>query len=106
MTALRLAEHVEHTTDVDGMLDNMTPGQFAEWCAKDLVEPIGHDTQMLSLIAFMLANYMGVEDMKPEHYMPWVKYVPINKVDNSQARNVIAAILGQPKHGKSGNVGS
>ncbi len=27
-----LAKEVEHTTDVDGMLDRMTPRLFAEWC--------------------------------------------------------------------------
>lgn len=101
MTALRLAEHVEHTTDVDGMLDNMTPDQFTEWCVKDSIEPIGHSTQMLSLIAFMLASYMGNDDgeVKPEHYMPWVKYVSVNQVDNKKARNIVAAMLGQPNNG-------
>ena len=41
MTAMRLAAHVEHTTDVDGMLDTMTPQQFAEWQAFDQLEPLG-----------------------------------------------------------------
>ena len=73
MTAMRLAEHVEHTTDVNRMLEQMSPQQFAEWCAKDRVEPIGHagTHEILSQIAAMVAQFMGAEDVKPGTFKHW-----------------------------------
>jgi len=68
---------VEHTVDVDGMLDRMSPELFDEWCAKDEVEPIGYSSRMLGLIAFQLAAYMAGEkakDVDGEDFMPWTKY--------------------------------
>ena len=54
MTAMRLAEHVAGTVDVDGMLESMTPEQFDEWCAKDAVEPIGYASHTLGMIVHLL----------------------------------------------------
>lgn len=73
MTALRLAEHVAHTTDVDAMLDLMTPESFEEWCLKDQVEPIGNSGtwSILALIGVTVAQAAGAKNMKVEHFMPW-----------------------------------
>jgi len=38
---MKLARTVAHTTDVDGMLDSMTPQQFSEWLAMYTIEPWG-----------------------------------------------------------------
>lgn len=55
------------------MLDQMSPEQFHEWCAKDLVEPIGHagTHEILSQIAYMLASYLGAKDVTPWTYKYW-----------------------------------
>jgi len=72
MTALRLAEHVAHTTDVDGMLDNMTPQQFMEWQAKDRVEPIGGRgaADILAMLAAVVANAVGVKSTSGDKLTP------------------------------------
>lgn len=71
---MRLAEYVEHTTDVDGMLDGMSTKQFDEWCAKDAVEPIGLESvrAILAQMAMIVANFAGVK-MAAADFMPWVK---------------------------------
>lgn len=53
-----------HTVHVDEMLDGMTPDQFEEWRAKDLVEPIGHagTHEILSMIGALIASYLGSKD--------------------------------------------
>lgn len=75
MTAMRLAEHVAGTVDVDTMLENMTPKQFAEWCAKDRVEPIGTDgtNEILSQIAALIARAFGAEDVDQYTFKWWQK---------------------------------
>lgn len=67
-----------HTTDVDEMLESMTPAQFAEWCAKDLVEPIGNRgaTDILAMLAAMVANAVGAKSagggkLRPEDFAYW-----------------------------------
>jgi len=73
---MRLAEHVAHTVDVDGMLSQMTPEQFAEWIAKDRVEPIGHEPtrQTLALLGTVVAKLGGCqEDPELRWFMPWLK---------------------------------
>ena len=71
---MRLAEYVEHTTDVDGMLDGMSTKQFDEWCAKDAVEPIGLESvrAILAQMAMIVANFAGVK-MASADFMPWDK---------------------------------
>ncbi len=89
---------MEGTTDVDGMLDRMTPAQFDEWCAKDEVEPIGYSSRMLGLIGYMLATYMAgdkADDVKVDDYMPWEKYAPLPKPQNQQAAAIINSVLGR-----------
>lgn len=73
MTALRLAEHVAKTVDVDCMLESMTPGQFEEWRAKDLLEPIGHSGthEILSMIGALIANYLGSKDQNDSPIDQW-----------------------------------
>jgi len=78
MTALRLAEHVAHTVDVDGMLESMTPEMFYEWCLKDRVEPIGTEAtrHILALVGVTIArSFGGGKDVTVENYMPWLKQV-------------------------------
>jgi hypothetical protein len=78
MAAMRLAAYVEHTTDVDGMLDTMTPQQFAEWQAFDSLEPLGdrgtHD--ILAMIGCLISGYMQAtdergDDIGPYHFTHW-----------------------------------
>lgn len=72
--AMRLAEHVEHTVDVDGMLDRMTTQQFTEWCAKDAVEPIGEEKTrvILGMIGMIVARFAGA-NLTERDFTPWVK---------------------------------
>jgi hypothetical protein len=70
-----MAEHIAKTTDVDRMLSEMSHEQFDEWCAKDMVEPIGSMQtvcDILSKIGGIISAFMGHE-MKEEHFMPWKK---------------------------------
>jgi len=71
---MRLAEYVEHTVDVDGMLERMTSQQFNEWCAKDAVEPIGEEKTriILGMIGMILAKFAGA-NLTKEDFTPWVK---------------------------------
>lgn len=75
MTALRLAEHVAQTANVDKMLSEMSHEQFNEWCAKDMIEPIGSNPvvcQVLTKIGKIIAAFMG-QEMEDSHFMPWAK---------------------------------
>jgi hypothetical protein len=69
-----VAEHIAKTVDVDKMLSEMSHEQFDEWCAKDMIEPIGSMQpvcEILAKIGKMIAAFMGHE-MKDEHFMPWI----------------------------------
>jgi len=94
MTAMRLAEHVAHTVDVDGMLESMSPEQFDEWCAKDAVEPIGYASQTLGMIVYLIHSYMSGKPDDPESFMPWIKYAPKPVHDNAKARQLLKQIAG------------
>ena len=55
------------------MLDSMTHAQFDEWCAKDLVEPIGTPrklTEAVARLGVMIAAINGHE-VQESHFMPW-----------------------------------
>jgi len=96
MIALRLAEHVAHTVDVDGMLDGMTPEQFDEWCLKDRIEPIGYTTHMTALIAWLLHTYLAGGEGEPlQKFLPWLEYAPAQKPQNRQAIRILDAIAGR-----------
>lgn len=95
---MRLAEHVEHTTDVAGMLDRMTAEQWREWCIKDQVEPIGYATQMAAMTNFLLSSYLAPDDTNAETFLPWLKgQTP--KQGNREAKNMLSAMLGKPSQG-------
>jgi hypothetical protein len=98
---MRLAEHVAKTTDVDGMLDSMTPAQLDEWTAKDLIEPVGYQSQMLGFLAYMVFAWVGgsESEAKPSDFMPWLKYKKTNDINNAAAMQMIASVLGRPQHG-------
>ena len=96
MTALRLAEHVAGTTDVDGMLDSMTPEQFQEWCIKDQIEPIGYQSQALGLIAWLIHSYLASDsDATPETFMPWLSHVPKAGHHNAAAQQLLKHVAGR-----------
>ena len=101
MTALRLAEHVAHTVDVDGMLDGMTHEQFNEWCLKDRVEPIGEEAtrHILALIGVTIArSFGGAKDVTVENFMPWLAQ---RKAQHShkQMQAIMSAVPGAVTHG-------
>lgn len=56
------------------MLSRMTHEQFAEWCAKDIIEPIGqsgtHD--ILAKIGVLIAAFMGNKDITIQTFKHWM----------------------------------
>ncbi len=74
------------------MLDQMSPDQFYEWCAKDLIEPIGHagTHEILSQIAYMLASYLGAKNVTPWTYKFW--QTPPQDVDTADAEVAAMAL--------------
>ena len=85
-----------HTVDVDGMLDSMTHDQFDEWCAKDIVEPIGHGGthDILARIGVMLAAFMGSKNVDETLFKPWEKEAsePVAKSDSIPQMMSLAAV--------------
>ena len=56
------------------MLSTMTHAQFDEWCAKDMIEPIGTSEpicRILTKIGRMIAAFMG-QEIKEKDFMPWI----------------------------------
>lgn len=95
MTALRLAEHVAKTTDINGMLDSMSPQQFDEWCAKDLIEPIGGSRTielLLAKVCQMVAGALGVE-LTISDLMPWCQPARERALSPRQSAAAITAAL-------------
>ena len=79
------------------MLDRMSPEVFAEWCAKDEVEPIGYSSRALGLISFQLATYMAGEkanEVDAELYMPWMKHEPREQPNTQDAARFVQSIFG------------
>jgi len=57
------------------MLEEMTHQQFNEWCAKDLVEPIGTDLGVAHVVAklgVLIAGIMG-QKIEETDFLPWLK---------------------------------
>jgi hypothetical protein len=77
------------------MLDAMPIDQFNEWCAKDRIEPIGHGTRMLGLLAYMLASYLSPEKVDSKAFLPWLTEKP--QIDNMAAKTLLSGLLGKPK---------
>lgn len=79
------------TVDVDGMLRSMTPTQFAEWCAKDQIEPIGHSGhhQILARIGVLIAAGLKA-DLDEHHFLPWIKVEePVQVLNPEQSAQVL-----------------
>jgi hypothetical protein len=76
------------------MLDRMTHAQFDEWCAKDLIEPIGTSgtNEILTRLAMMIAGYLGQEDVKPSAFAWWMKSKKDKPVDDDVAIAALEAI--------------
>lgn len=57
------------------MLDSMTHEQFAEWCAKDTIEPIGTSgtNDILARIGVLIAMYMGNKEADETLFKHWMK---------------------------------
>ena len=56
------------------MLSKMSHREFDEWCAKDMIEPIGTSEpvcRILTKIGRMIAAFMG-QEMKDRDFMPWI----------------------------------
>lgn len=80
------------------MLDSMTQSQFDEWCAKDMIEPIGTPHGLAGVItrlAMMTASINGNETTERD-FMPWL---PINRLQDigeltreESARAITAAL--------------
>ena len=70
-----MAEHFAKTIDVDGMLSGMSHEQFDEWCAKDIVEPIGTagTNEILMRFAMVVAISAGHKDVKMDDFATWLK---------------------------------
>lgn len=100
---MRLAEHVAHTVHVDEMLDDMTVDEFDEWCAKDLIEPIGFHVQVLGMLTYLVQNFMGGDSEAARNaFTPWVKYAPPPPPDNERARRELDKVAGRPPDAYSG----
>ena len=74
---MRLARYVVGTLDVDGMLDQISPDQFEEWCVYDELEPLSHQTDMLSGLAWDVSRWLyaqsdGSSTPELRQYMPWL----------------------------------
>lgn len=82
-----------NTTDIDGMLEQMTPEQFEEWCEIDSVEPIGQP-KMLALIAYQLTCALSDEKPDPHEFMPWLQYQPEPADEYKTARQILSQIGG------------
>lgn len=72
LAAYRLAE-VMGWLDVDAMLDQMTPQQWTEWQAKDIIEPIGHrgTHEVLAILGAIVAGLGGAKGITPQTLLHW-----------------------------------
>jgi len=81
--------------DVDQMLDEMTPQQFTEWQAKDLIEPIGHrgTHEILSLFASMVGAALGNKNLTPQSFMWWRQAEKQRQPDAEKSMEAAAMLL-------------
>jgi len=108
---MRLAEHVEGTVHYQQLLETMTPDEFDEWIAKDRIEPIGHATRCLGVIARALVVQLGAEDEAAKAvYTPWMDFEERERETtggNAAGKALLTSVFGKPKrHGHSGRSGS
>ena len=85
--------------DVDAMLDHMTPQQWAEWQAKDSVEPIGHrgTHEVGAILGAMLAGAWGSPEVTPATFMHW-RQQP-EKVASHEAAAMALQMIGAKRNG-------
>ena len=85
--------------DVDAMLDHMTPQQWAEWQAKDSVEPIGHrgTHEVVAILGAMLAGAWGSPEVTPATFMHW-RQQP-EKVASHEAAAMALQMIGARRNG-------
>lgn len=86
--------------DVDAMLDHMTPQQWAEWQAKDSVEPIGHrgTHEVLAILGAIVAGLGGAKDITPESLLHW-RQVPEVKPVNHEVAAMALQMIGAKRNG-------
>lgn len=96
---MRLAEATGHV-DVDLMLSQITPRQFAEWCAKDELEPIGMNgvCHILAKIGELIAAFVG-SPARQRDFMPWLPEPREQSLSPSQSREAVLARLKQAAGG-------
>lgn len=72
----------------------MTHTQFDEWCAKDLIEPIGSrgTNEILTRLAMMIAGFLGQENVSPTAFAWWIESKTDKPVDDNVAIAALEAI--------------
>lgn len=72
----------------------MTHAQFDEWCAKDLIEPIGSSgtNEILTRLAMMIAGFLGQEDVSPAAFAWWIESKKDKPVEDDVAIAALEAI--------------
>ena len=75
------------------MLSKMSHNQFDEWCAKDIVEPIGSNgtNEILMRLAMVVAMASGLKEAKVSDFATWIKTVD-PPADSSVAIAALEAI--------------
>lgn len=75
-------------------MDRMTHAQFDEWCAKDLIEPIGSSgtNEILTRLAMMIAGFLGQEDVSPAAFAWWIESKKDKPVEDDVAIAALEAI--------------
>ena len=81
----------------------MTHEQFDEWCAKDLVEPIGtstHECSVLAKIGMIISAFAGFET-EETYFMPWLPFkTKETQLTAKQSATAITAHLQMMSGGK------
>lgn len=72
----------------------MSHAQFDEWCAKDLIEPIGGrgTNHILTRLAMLIAAYLGNEDVKPSAFAWWIEDQSDKAVSDEVAMAALEAL--------------
>jgi hypothetical protein len=86
--------------DVDAMLDQMTPQQWTEWQARDIVEPIGHrgTHDILAILGAIVAGLGGAKDVTPESLLHWRKK-PEEQVASHEVAAMALQMIGARRNG-------
>jgi hypothetical protein len=86
------------------MLSTMTHAQFDEWCAFDLIEPIGErgTNDILARLAVMIASYLGQKEAKESMFAWWKKDPNDKPVKEDVAIAMLEMIGGRRTDGSNG----